>query len=364
MKVSEFRDICDALGKYATTREKATGSESKIGVQVANGVLKFIASSGDAGVVVAAGPHEGRFVYTVDARPFLQSAKALPAKQNVDLSVDKDGLTIIAEGGGRIKMNPAGTMEGFTRKPKEFTASVPVPATSFAQIAKVFKAVSGKIEVPSIQIVDGAAHIVAVAPGNRPMYASVMLPGAIGEDGYSASATLDFWDGLRAIKSDGVIEFGRGGMLARSGTVECYSAPYLVSKYDAASGTTHASHEPQAWPLMSVPTGNEVAVKVQRSTIVTVLRGQAPFDEHNRVTLRVAGGLLSVSAFGSTAEQSIPVEARGAGTKSVRSDYLTSILSNLDGKEVVLKWGSGTTAISVHAKEHSDWTILLAPVAI
>lgn len=364
MKVSEFKDICEALGKFATTREKAVGSESKIGVQVSNGVLKFIASSDSAGIIVTAGPHEGKFAYAVDARPFLQSAKALPSKQDMTIEVAQDGLTIVAQGGGKVRMKPTGGLDVFTRKPKEFRAKAEVKKGQWPQIARLFKAVSNKLEVPGVQVVNGTAHAVAVAPGNRSSYVSIAIPGATGPDGYAASATLDFWDGLRAIEADGTLEFGKSGMIARSGTVEVYSAPHLVAKYDAASGTPLDAHEPPAWPLMQPPDGMSVKVTLPRRDFITVLKGQAPFDAHNRVTLDVKGSLMSVSAFASDTEQTVPVVAVGKGRKSVRSDYLTGILSNMDGKEVTLEWGSGSHAVSITSEDHAGWTILLAPVAI
>jgi hypothetical protein len=365
MKVSEFRSFADALSKFATTREKSKGPESKIGVQVSSGRLKLIAGSDVAGIVIDVMPIEGKYTYAIEARPFLQSAKVLPARQEVNINVTPERFEILAEGGGKMALEPSCSLAdaGFPKKPKAFEAKASVYGEKFTQLAKLFKGISAKVEVPCIRTANGRAYAIAVAPGNRPMYASLELP-AEGKEEYSASAYLEFWSALRALDKDGSIEFGRQGVLAKSENIECYSAPYLVSRYNQSTGMPELAHEPEPWPILGDTGNHEVLVTLNKRDLLTIVKGQAPFDEHNRVTLSVDVGMLNVSAFGSDTGQTIPVEGRGHGARSVKADYMATMLSNMDAKQVSLGWGGGSPPVSITAQEYSSWTILLAPVAM
>lgn len=365
MKTSEYRSIAEALNKFANPREKATGPESMIGVQNKDGVLKLISGNSRSGIVVKVNDFisSGDCTFAFSARPFLQGAKVLPAKSEVTVQVSPEGLSVVTEGGGRIDLrNELPLREvGFAKRPSNFRASCAVPVAEWKRISKMFKSISAKVEVPSIQLVGDAAYATAVAPGNRSRYANLKMVGR-GDDGYNMSAYLDFWEGLTAITEDGIMTWGKAGVVATGGDVTCFSAPYLVSRY--VDGESQAPEETKAWPILAVEEPFDNSVTIPRRTLIDVVKGQAPFDEHNRVTLEVDTDSLRITPFGGDTGQTVTAQANGKGIRSVSAEYLNGLLSNMDSKEVTLRWGAGQPAVSITSGDYADWTILLAPVSI
>lgn len=373
MKVSEFKKYTDALARFATTREKASGPSSLIGVQNRNGVLKLISGSSRAAMVVTVAEHDSAeedFSYTVPARPLIQASKVLPARSEITLRGDKRGLHIQAKGGGTIDISATDIPlreAGFAKKPKKFRVRGNIDVTNLKRISKLFKNVSAKVEVPSVHVVRGTAYATAVAPGNRPMYVNYRFDAesSVGpDDDYNMAGYRDFWEALTHFTEDGVIEWGRDGILVKSDFAECYSAPYLVSKWDAKTHTAGPAEEQVAWPIMVAVEASDVSFTMERKVLLDAVKGQAPFDEHNRVTLEVNAGSVRVMPFGSSDGMDLPCKASGKGIRSVNADYLITLLNAMDGKEVTLRWSGGVPAISISSKEYSSWTILLAPVAL
>jgi hypothetical protein len=362
MKVSEYRDIASALGRFATSRETAQPPESVIGIQNKNGALKFIAGTDHAGIVIGTTDYtsseDGAF--TISARTFLQAAKALPARSNVDILLSKDRLTIKTEGGGRIDLNSVGSLKdaGFPKKPKEHVATGSIPAAEWSRISKLFKTVSAKVEVPCVQYMKGRGYVITIAPGNRSSYVNLSFPATSEIEEYAMAAYRDFWDGLTALSGDGVIQWSKNGVIASDGKVEVFSAAYLVHKQG------EEPHEVAPWPVLLNTGHSDISITMPRRQLIDIVRGQAPFDEQNRVTLNVDTGKLLVTPFGVEEGQEVLAGTSGKGFRSVSAGYLNNILTNMDSKEVTLRWGAGMPAVSITSEEYENWTILLAPTAI
>jgi hypothetical protein len=368
MKVSELRNIAASLSVFATTREKASGPESLIGVQYVGGTGKFIAGNSRAATVVGASIEgDGKDQrFTIPARPFLQAAKVLPAKHEAELRVDDGRFSILAAGGGRVDIDAVGTIKdaGFASKPKgdNVRASGNIPAAEWKRVAKLFKSISAKVMVPSVQHVSGRGYAIALSPGES-RYACFSFP-ATGDNEYNMAGYRDFWEGLAAIVEDGILQWGIGGIVAVGGQVEVFSAPYLVSPYNPETRTSAPPSEQIPWPILQIDGELETGFTVDRKKFIDVIKGQAPFDEHNRVTLQVDTGSLRVMPFGTESGMDFPVEVHGRGIRSVSADNLNGLLSNMDSKEVTLRWGAGIPAVSIAAPEYAQWTILLAPVTL
>jgi hypothetical protein len=368
MKVSDYKEIATSLSKFATTREKADGPESLIGVQNKGGVLKFIAGTSRAGVSVTTTDYtssaDGSF--TISARPFLQAAKVLPARSNVDILVSDKRVAIVTEGGGKIELDSTGTIKeaGFAKRPKNDVAFGSIEGADWGRLAKMFRTISAKIETPCVQYVEGVGYASVVAPGERPRYASYRFPAQCDTEGYNMAGYREFWDGLAAITVSGVLKWGKDGVIASGGGVEVFSAPYLVSRYDSDTGTAEDPREMPPIPILRATGKYDVIVTMPRRELIDIVKGQAPFDEHNRVTLKVTPNRLLVTAFGVDTGHEVPITAIGVGFRSVRADYLNGLLNSIDAKEVSLGWGSGMPVVSITSEDYSQWTILLAPVAM
>lgn len=373
MKVSELKKYSDALARFATTREKAKGPESLIGVQKRGDILKLISGNSRAAMVVTIGEHdsdEGDFSLTIAARPFLQAAKVLPARSEITIRATKRGVHLQTASGGNFDISASEfTLRevGFAKKPKKFRVQGKIDAQTLKRLSKLFKNISAKVEVPSVQVVKGTGYATAVAPGNRPMYANYRFPAESANgtnDQYNMAGYRDFWEGLTHFTEDAVIKWGRDGVLVQSPGVECYSAPYLVSSWDVEAQRAGPPEEQVAWPIMVATEKSDVAFTIERKVLLEASKAQMPFDDLNRVTLEVNAGSLRVMPFGSNDGMTLDVEATGKGIRSVVADYLNTLLNAMDSKEVTLRWSGGVPAISISAEEYSSWTILLAPVAL
>jgi hypothetical protein len=216
-----------------------------------------------------------------------------------------------------------------------------------------------------MHVVSPNVHITIVAPGDyHPRYATLTLPLVSGDDDYSASAYNDFFDALRALKEDGTISFGRDGALAQAGKIEVYSGHYLVSKYDPKTQVSESPREPDPWPILAVSGELATSVTMDRRALLSIIKGQAPYDSENRVTLEITSGSLAVRPYGSEAEQRVPASTIGSGVKSVRADYLGGFLSTMDCKDVTVGWHLMAKAIVVTGDTYERWTLLVAPTAM
>lgn len=371
MKVTEFRAICDTLGRFAINREKVTGPESKIGVQAANGILKLIAGTETAGVVVEVGQCDGRFAYVVEARPLLQSAKVLPAKEEVTLTATESALTITASGGGRVSLNAAGRLSdaGFPKKPKSFVASGSVYAEQWTQMAKMYRAVVDDdvidkkvrdVQYVTMEFYGGSLFVNGVAWHSKAKYASFSTE-CQGEEHHTA-VTLPFWEALKALDADGVLSAGPDGILAKAGRAECFAIPRMTQEYDQESHTVGSIIDVPPIPTLRAESLG-IGFDLERRRLIEVIKAQAPHDEHNRVTLTVDTASMTVTPFGSEGGMQLPTQTYLRGVRSVNAGYLLDILNSMDAREVEVRWGNAP-ALSITAKEYKQWTILLAPVTL
>jgi hypothetical protein len=217
-------------------------------------------------------------------------------------------------------------------------------------MARLFKEVADKQEVPTVNLIDGEVFVTCPSP-TRAQMVSLTLPGEGAE--VASNARLPFWDALRALDIDGTLSWGPDGIVAKSGLSECFSAPYHPDMV--------------AWDAVKVnprATDAFISFTLDRKSLINVVKGQAPLDEHNRVTFEVDTDSVSIRAYGIEDGQLVPCQTAGRGVRSVNADYLNGILASMDAKEVTVRWTPQAPAISIAAKEYDKWTILLAPVIL
>lgn len=370
MKASEFKRITTALALFASSRETAEAPESLIGVQVSNGVAKLIAGKGPAGVVVTlVGDTPGKFAYTVSARPLLQAAKVITAKQEVEIKVTESHAEITTSDGGSVHLARDGSLSeaGFPRKPKEFVVESQVRGEQFGQLASVFDAIHGdyEIEAPSLQQIGDESHFVCVTPvkDKRALYGHLTVAGK-GENEYFAAAYPVFWRSLKALDADGVIRWGNEGVMAVSGAVELYTTPYRVSPYDPKTRRSETPRPPEPWPIMALAGAPSVGLTVDKKAMIEAVKGVMPNDEHGRIVVEVKpDGLVNLSAFGTDKGIQIPGQTVHKGHRACDSALLLKALRAIDGKTATIGWAQ-QPAMIISAPEMAGWTILLAPVAL
>lgn len=372
MNVTELKRITAALSTYATVREKAQGPESKIGVQVSkDGTIKLIAGGPTGGVVVdvgGGGTTSGSFA--IDARPFLSATKVIKGKLDLSFAVTEDRISIVTDKGGRIECKATDTLRevGFAPKPKGFLAKAAVDGPMWSQIGRVFVAVQRDFEPspPTMHFYDDIVALTAKSPVRGEMYATVSLPAdRVDEQERYGTAYMDFWRSLKVLDAAGTLEFGDKGVVARSGNIECYSAPYKVTVWNPKTRTSSPPANAKPHPTLGWDdAGATGRVTIDRKTLIEAIKGQASSDEYQRVTLRVDTGKLEVYGFGAETGLTLPTATQGKGVRSVQSELMLDLLRAFDNsKEIELAWGQAP-GIRLHGKEYISWTVLIAPVTM
>lgn len=366
MNVTEFKRKLAALSTHATIREKATGPESRIGVQAAGGKIKLIAGTSRTGVTVIAGDTDvtGR-VFTIDARPFLTSGKVIKGKLDLQFEVTGSGLGIVTDKGGSLGCQETGTLResGFVKRPRKLIAQAQIDGPKWAQIGRLFDAVQRDIDIPTptIDIRADGTDITAVSPVMQELYASLHVNNSQGE-AYGA-AYVDFFRSLKVLEHSGTLSFCEDGVVASAGDIEIFSGPYRVARYDAKKRTSLPPENPKPLPTLNFRGTPATSFTLERKRLIDVLRGQASNDQDNRVTLVVNDTALEVVSYGAESGFVIPTATSGQGMRSVNAGYLMDILRAFDSKEVTLGWGV-SPGIKIDAEGYQGWTILVAPVVL
>jgi DNA polymerase III sliding clamp (beta) subunit (PCNA family) len=363
MNIAEFKKVCDALGRLASVRASAPLPQSAIGVQVKNGKMKWISSDGEAALSADMDEMDGDFSYYVAARPLLQSAKVFKGKGEVTLYATREGLNIETDDRQSITLKAMGTLPeaNFPKRPRDFRASVPASKETFSQMSKVLPAISNlgnfKFGVTTLSCSNSSVDIEVLAPGVGAILARLSLVG-FDKDYFNVGVRSSVWDALRACISDGDIRFGDSGVSVRSGRFELVAGSILASGKDGS--TTH-------WPASGLKTFDgppDATFHIEKKRLVDLLKGIAPHDEHNRVTVTVGSNGIKVSPFASDVGISLQIPTFGSGSRSFRADYLESICKTIEGKEVTIGWTTNNPSIMVVSPEMMRWLIMLAPVAL
>ena len=108
----------------------------------------------------------------------------------------------------------------------------------------------------------------------------------------------------------------------------------------------------------------EVSVETDRKTLIDLLGGLKPSDEHARVRLSVGPKRAVLSDWNGTGKADLPVShVEGSSDRAFDANRMTSLLRAMPGKKVRLDWDEGRLApIQVTTEEASNWLTLLSPV--
>jgi hypothetical protein len=261
MKVTEWRKVIDSIKTFASTRQKAEGPESLVGVQATDGVVKLIAGSDVAAIIVTLDDvkaDEGRYGFAIPARMLIESAGVLPTKDEVSISVSKGLLTIHASGGGRLDLKAIGNLStaGFPKKPKVFSATGAVVSQQWGQMTRLFGDILDKYKVLNhinLKVIGDEMSIVSSSI-NYDRYASVKVVKESGDD-CSFFPVNQFWNGLKALTDDGKMMAGPEGFLATDGRVEVFS------------NTVHFS-EDWGLPILE-PMGSGTSFTMKRTDLIS-----------------------------------------------------------------------------------------------
>lgn len=351
MLVKELKDVAEALKKFATIREKADGVESRIGVQANNGVLKLISGDGINGMIVTIGETDKTVGFYIDSRPFLQGVKALPARTEIDIVIEKDSLTLVTDKGGKLRLVSRGPLSvaGFAKPPRgAMRAAVDIDSDTASQISKLFPAVvSGEEKLTetygSLAIVATTAYITFVEPRMKTKYASLKVP-CFTEHECEIVASSSFWEAFGSQ--------GGGTIIIKDGIV--------VEGDNRVLYTTLMNEE--SWPVFGIE-GQMQMFNCERKTLIDVVKGQMPNEKFGRVVLSWKDNALEVRPFGGEGGQTIPVNTSGDAIRGMDGHLLLSMLNALTDKVVTVGIVAGSPAVVLQSESYKDWTLMIAPLS-
>ena len=339
------------MKKFATIREKSEGIDTRIGVQAGGGRLKFISGDGVNGMIVDVMDTSAKSSFYIAARPFLQGIKALPAKSNVDIQVDKDGLTLVSDKGGKLRLAARGPLSaaGFAKPPKgDVRAVVDIDSATADQISRLYPAiVSGEEKLSetygSIAIVANTAYITFVEPSVKTKYASYKTECFTNEE-CEIVASSAFWEAMTSS--------GGGEIMIQDGIT--------VRKGNRILYATHTNEE--SWPVFGVD-GKQETFTCERKVLIDVLKGQMPHEKFGRVVLSWKDDALEIRPFGGEGGQTIPVKTSGDAIRGMDGQLLVSVLNALTDKQVTVGIVAGSPAVILLSESYKDWTLMIAPLS-
>jgi hypothetical protein len=401
MTITEFRSYAEALGRFASAREKkAPGPKDtashkhnayaitwdlgedgqplehrprmfvckscsktwlardinrqydptdSILIQATNGRLKLVAGTADSTLIVDAGETSATGKALISAKLLLNAAKSLRGKGTVEFEVTPEGATVRVSTGAEMGLpNTEDKMPDWVRVPKQDVAATPFPAGFLAEMAKVFDATTGKYWPYSHVAVSSKGQALRFAGSDRYAVAMVDLEGpeVLGE-AYRGSISSVFTGSLRGIDGGGTIRMTDDTLWLVAGPYTAVTRLYEAFSYYFPS---ILEREP------------DTTAEIDKKVLIDMVKGVASQDEHNRVALAAREATLTVHPFLDPATSvKAPALVQGEGSVGLSSDILSRCLAAYPGKSVTLGWSPGRAPLRIVDRTW-PWTLLIAPV--
>lgn len=350
LSITDFKDLCDTLSRFADIRETAKEPRDRVVMQVGGGRMKFIAGTEDTTVVVDAGPAEGKAKAVVKARLLLHAAKAVRGRGSVRIEVNRAGALLEASTGGRVTLASfTSLVPDFVRPPKKSEASTVRDHPGFGLASRVFPAITSKHHPCDKVYLTSADKLLYLTATDQRSFGRWAMSSGMAFEGSLGALPRDLFPAMRDLVEPGPLAFGDGRVAIRSGR-------FLVGARLLGEAVSWANELPEA--------SDNVQVVAERKPLIDALRGMAGSDAHARVRLLARGDELLVENWEGAGSMSLGALIDGDGRVGVDADRMRKLLTALPGKSVRIEFdGSRPGNIRLTAEEATGWQTLLAPVA-
>lgn len=344
MKVKEWKQIADVLGRFALVRETAKFPQDRLLIQAANGVVKIVAIAPHGTMVATAHDTTEDFRKVIRSRDFLQYVKGLPAKGQ-ELTITEAGDNW--ENGVRL-----GTMffEHIGHElPEKFYAPNPIAQDG------------GHVSLTSDEL-DELARLVDGIADSREDARFVQFAGEI-TTGDSSRIRVNCWDTYKWAQREYAGNYAVFGctsaafVSALRGIGDCrIEFDPAGSQVSVQGGRFRAYGEYQFLtyrvPVERIGVENPSTTTVtDRSALIKSIREQTKFDTYGRIWLQYDNNVLRV----------VPFE-KGKHGWGCDGKKLLSILTSISAKKI--GFGLRTGRSQPIQMRIPNWEIELAPVVL
>lgn len=357
------------VGRFASIREGAPEPTDRVLVQL-DGVLKFVAGDDDSTVIVDTGqPASTRGKAVVSSRLFLQAAKTLRGRGDVEFSLDgQGGIVVKTNTGGKVVMPRVGdSIPGWVRPSSASTAAlcIGVAASFWPDLSKLIGLGPNKHHWPNDHVhfeVRGGDLYAIWADSYRWIEARLGRAAQLSEDPYIGSASVDFIKSLKAFDGETSIELLDDQLAVISG-----GSSAVTRLKVAVSQGRRARSLAVPVDLRAPVTELYVGVTVKRKDLIDNVKAVASSDKFGRVTLMVTPNEAKVYGYGKEREGSMTQPTsytQGRGYVNFDAELGTKLLAGMPEKDVTVLFPDKGKPGPIQFKEDKwGWRMLLAPVA-
>lgn len=345
MKYADFKDYAANLGRFASVRDNAPEPSDRIVIQAYDGTLAFIAGAEyrdetKATLKVNAGPSGAHGMAVVAARPFLQSAKALKGKGEVDIEITPDGAILRTNVGGEIALpNVSHKIPSLLRLNEATMGRAALPKGFLSRVSKMLGAtLDGSYANWRQAELYCHEDFITLRGGTDHQHTEFRLDTTMSWSLFRGSISPDF---IEAIK-----DFDEGMLQWNDDQFIVFAEPY----------TAYTRLMPRFVELPPFPPriGLDTKVTVDRKALIESLK-------------TIGGEKIAMSPMGSgirlaewpdgKARLDMAAQVSGHGKMATLTGMFTKLATALDGDKIEIEWESDATGpLWLNGKD--GWAIL------
>lgn len=368
LSIGDYKSHAEMVGRFASVREGAPEPTDRVLVQF-DGVLRFVAGDDDSTVIVDTGqPVEAKGKAVVASRLFLQAAKTLRGRGDVEFELDgKGGIVVKTNTGGKVVMPRVGdSIPGWVRPSSASTSAlcIGVAASFWSDLSKLIALGPNKHHWPNdhVHFVAREGDLYAVwADAYRMVEACVGRAVNLTEYPYVGSAPTDFIKSLKAFEGETSINLTEDRLAVFGG------ASSAVTRLKVAVSEGRRAKELAVPVGLRGPTSEQfIGATVKRRDLIDNVKAVSSADKFGRVTFMVSRGETKVYGYGLEREGSMTQPAsytQGRGFVSFDSELATKLLSGITDKEITVLFPQRGSGPIQFREGKWGWRMLLAPVA-
>ena len=349
MTITEFKALCETLGRFASVREKAPEPEDRILVTAQGGSLSFTAGTEGYSVTATVGETSDTGWVVVPSRMLLASAKALRGRGEVDVRVEPNVVTLLASTGGKVILKALTSVRPeFTRPTKKAEARFVARHPGLLVASRVFEAATSKYTPSDRVFMEIEGDRLTFAGTDDRTLARWGLDAGRTHEGRATLGSLPrgLFSALRGLEEPGTLAWGAGRVAIRSGR-------FLVGALVGGEVRDLSLPDVEA----------DVRVEVDRKALMDALQSMRGEDANARACLVAGRRGFEVADWTGGGSMLLTADAQGNGKVALNAARARGLLAALPGRRACIEFdGSQPRPIRLSTEETRDWTLLLAPV--
>lgn len=344
MEFRELKAFAANLGRFASVRENAAEPSDRMVIQCFEGILKFVAGcdydTRAKASIVASSEAKTTGMAVVAARTFLQAAKLLKGKGQVDFDIDPEGCTMRTSLGGEISLpNISREVPSFVRQPDQTHGLAAIPKGFLPKASSLLSATTSMAYGPWTQVaVSHDGDKLRLQGGDPYMHTMLSLEGAsvVGPVG---AVHPSFFESIKGFEDEGLLMWDEATVMVTQGPYAAFTT--LMERYPP---------NPEMPEMTGLDTRLEVNRKELLDAIKTIGGEKVSFGP-------VKDGIVVASWPDGKTRLKLAANLTGKGRMAVMTDRISKLSAAIGGDSVVLEWASEKTGPLRMEGDHG-WCLL------